>query len=500
MQDDAPARVASLPSGWNFMTTSRTPADQAWSLEPDAAASFNLVWIWTISLVAALGGLLFGYDWVVIGGAEPFYKVYFDLRSSAAEGWAMSSALPGCMVGALASAFLSDRLGRKRLLIAAAALFALSSVGTALAGTFGLFIANRLLGGVAIGLASNLSPMYIAEVAPARLRGTLVSVNQLTIVLGILLAQVVNLMIAQPVPADASAADILASWNGQLGWRWMFGATTVPALCFLSAMFLVPESPRWLATRGHLARSQSVLTRIGGPAYAERSLVEIRQSLARDVDRGEIKELLAPGIRGVLVLGVVLAVFQQWCGINVIFNYGVKIFASAGHTISGSLFSIVITGAANLLATFVAIGTVDRLGRRFLMLAGSAGLVVIYLLIGLSYLTGNQGTHLLFLTVAAIACYACSLAPVTWVVLSEIFPNRVRGAALALAVLALWIACFILTITFPILIEHLGFAGTFWLYALICALGFVFIFLRLPETKKKTLEEIEAQLTLGTRH
>ncbi|MGC8638543.1 MAG: sugar porter family MFS transporter [Isosphaeraceae bacterium] len=482
------------------MTTSRVPADQAPAIDLDAAASFNLGWIWTISLTAALGGLLFGYDWVVIGGAEPFYKVYFHLRSSAAEGWAMSSALPGCMLGALASAFLSDRFGRQRLLIAAAAHFAGSSVGTALAGTFNTFIANRLLGGVAIGLASNLSPLYIAEIAPARLRGTLVSVNQLTIVIGILLAQAVNMMIAQPVPADASAADILASWNGQFGWRWMFGATTVPALFFLAAMFIVPESPRWLAKQGLLARSHGVLARVGGPAYAGASLVEIRESLERDADRGDIRELAAPGIRGVLVLGIVLAVFQQWCGINVIFNYGVKIFASAGYTISGSLFSIVVTGAANLLATFVAIGTVDRLGRRFLMLAGSAGLAIIYMLIGLSYLAGSQGTHVLFLAVAAIACYACSLAPVTWVVLSEIFPNRVRGAALSLAVLALWVACFILTITFPILIEQLGFTGTFWLYAVICALGFVYIFHRLPETKRKSLEEIEAQLTLGPRH
>ena len=202
------------------------------------------------------------------------------------------------------------------------------------------------------------------------------------------------------------------------------------------------------------------------------------------------------GIRWVLILGITLAVFQQWCGINVIFNYGVKIFASAGYTVSGSLFGIVITGAANLVATFVAIATVDRLGRRFLMLAGSAGLAVIYTLIGISYATQNQGTHVLLLAVAAIACYACSLAPVTWVVLSEIFPNRVRGAALSLAVLALWVACFILTFTFPILIERLGFAGTFWLYAGICAVGFVFILLRLPETKGKTLEEIEAQLAV----
>jgi SP family sugar porter-like MFS transporter len=234
------------------------------------------------------------------------------------------------------------------------------------------------------------------------------------------------------------------------------------------------------------------LSRIGGPAYAERTLAEVRATLASQREPAALSDLRAPGIRGVLVLGIVLAVFQQWCGINVIFNYGVKIFASAGYSVSGSLFGIVITGTANLLATFIAIATVDRLGRRFLMLAGSAGLALIYTLIGVSYATGSQGTHVLVLCVAAIACFACSLGPVTWVVLAEIFPNRVRGSALALAVLSLWMACFVLTFTFPILIEQLGFAGTFWLYAGICALGYLFILLRLPETKGKTLEEIEA--------
>jgi SP family sugar porter-like MFS transporter len=476
------------------------PAAQASTHGLDSAPTFNLGWIWTISLVAALGGLLFGYDWVVIGGAEPFYKVYFHLRTATDEGWAMSCALLGCMFGAIASGLLSDRFGRKLLLVVAAALFALSSIGTALAGSFGAFIVNRLLGGVAIGLASNLSPMYIAEIAPARMRGTLVAVNQLTIVIGILLAQAVNWLIAEPVPHDASAAAILASWNGQFGWRWMFGATTIPAMIFLAAMFLVPESPRWLAKQGRLARADEIFTRIGGSNYAKESLIEIRQTLAQEVEQRSVRELLAPGIRWVLLLGITLAVFQQWCGINVIFNYGVKIFASAGFTVSGSLFGIVITGAANLLATFVAIATVDRLGRRFLMLAGSAGLALIYTLIGLCYATGSQGAHILFLAVAAIACYACSLAPVTWVVLSEIFPNRVRAAALSIAVLALWVACFILTFTFPILVERLGFAGTFWLYAVICAMGFTFILLRLPETKRKTLEEIEAQLTCPPRH
>jgi SP family sugar porter-like MFS transporter len=257
----------------------------------------------------------------------------------------------------------------------------------------------------------------------------------------------------------------------------------------------VPESPRWLAKRGHIATARAVLNRIGGAGYAERTLAEIQASLATDLEQAALGELLAPGMRSVLILGIALAVLQQWCGINVIFNYGVKIFASAGYTVSGSLFGIVITGTANLLATFAAIAAVDRMGRRFLMLAGSAGLALIYALIGVSYATGSQGTHVLLLAVAAIACYACSLAPVTWVVLAEIFPNRVRGAALALAVLALWMACFILTFTFPVLIEHLGFAGTFWLYAGICALGFVFISRWLPETKGKTLEEIETQLT-----
>jgi SP family sugar porter-like MFS transporter len=240
---------AAMPAGADAVSASE-PASES--------SSLNLPWIWTICLVAALGGLLFGYDWVVIGGAEPFYKVYFQLGTAADEGWAMSSALLGCMAGAIASGVLSDRFGRKRLLIVAAAIFVFSSIGTALAGTFWLFIVNRLLGGVAIGLASNLSPMYIAEIAPARMRGTLVSINQLTIVIGILLAQVVNWLIAQPVAPDASAAEILASWNGQYGWRWMFGATAVPALFFLAAMFAVPESPRWLAARGRLAAAATV--------------------------------------------------------------------------------------------------------------------------------------------------------------------------------------------------------------------------------------------------
>jgi SP family sugar porter-like MFS transporter len=455
----------------------------------------DLAWVWTISLAAALGGLLFGYDWVVIGGAKPFYEKYFHLSTPAAIGWAMSCALVGCLAGAVLSGALADRFGRKRPLILAAALFGLSSIATALAGSFAVFVASRIAGGVAIGLASNLSPLYIAEVAPAALRGRLVSVNQLTIVVGILLAQVINWRIAEPVAPGASPAEILASWNGQLGWRWMFGATAIPAILFFAAMFAVPESPRWLARAGRQDRCLRVLARIGGEGYAREALAEIRETLPSHPEAAAgLAEALDRRVRPAVALGVVLAVFQQWCGINVIFNYAEEVFAAAGYGVSDILFNIVITGIVNLVFTFVAIGTVDRVGRRALMLAGSAGLAVIYLLIGLCYAAGSRGAHVLSLVVAAIACYGCTLAPVTWVVLSEIFPNRVRGTAMALAVFALWAGCFTLTYSFPLLNRALGPAGTFWTYAAICVLGFLYILARLPETRGQTLEEIEARL------
>jgi MFS transporter, SP family, xylose:H+ symportor len=458
-------------------------------------ANYDLGYVWLISIVAAMGGLLFGWDWVVIGGAKPFFQRYFELTGDAQIGWANSCALIGCLIGALVAGALSDKFGRKRLLIVAALLFAITSVGNALAGYFAIFIAWRIFGGVAIGLASNLSPMYIAEVAPAQIRGKLVAINQLTIVIGILLAQYINWFLVRNLPAGATDEFIRNSWFGQQGWRWMFGLTAVPSFLFFLGMMLVPESPRWLAKNGKSGRARAILARIGGDQYARAAVADIESTLAsEEVQHVRFSDLLEPRMRKVLILGVTLAVFQQWCGINVIFNYAEEIFRAAGYDISTVLKNIAWTGSVNLAFTFVALGVVDRGGRRPLMLLGSAGMAAIYIAMGFCYSGGVKGLPMLLLVLAAISCYAMSLAPVTWVVISEIFPNRIRGAAMAVAVSSLWIACFILTYTFPILNAKLGSAGTFWLYAAICVAGFLFIKFKLPETRGKTLEQIEREL------
>ena len=458
-------------------------------------ASYNLGYVWLISLVAAMGGLLFGWDWVVIGGAKPFFQRFFQLTSEAQIGWANSCALIGCLVGALVAGALSDKLGRKRLLVGAALIFAVTSLGNALAGNFTIFIAWRIFGGVAIGLASSLSPMYIAEIAPAQIRGKLVAINQLTIVVGILLAQVINWYLVRDLPRGATDEFIRNSWFGQRGWRWMFGLTAAPAVLFFIGMMFIPESPRWLAKNGKNELARGILKKIGGDNYANAATAEIQSTLAKEeIQQVRFADLLEPKMRKVMLLGVVLAVFQQWCGINVIFNYAEEIFRAAGYDISSVLKNIAWTGSVNLIFTFVALGVVDRRGRRPLMLFGSAALAVIYSLMGFCYFKGVHGLPMLLLVLAAIGCYAMSLAPVIWVVISEIFPNRIRGAAMAVAVSSLWVACFLLTYTFPMLNATLGSAGTFWLYAGICVAGFVFIKFKLPETKGKSLEQIEREL------
>jgi sugar porter (SP) family MFS transporter len=466
---------------------------QATRIEP--AYRLNLGYTALISAIAALGGLLFGYDWVVIGGAKPFYEAYFHLTSEAQVGWANSCALLGCLLGSILSGILSDGIGRKKLLIVAALLFGVSSIGTGWAHTFDAFIAWRIIGGVAIGIASNVSPTYIAEVAPAQWRGRLVALNQLTIVIGILMAQIVNLKIAGQIADAASADAIRNSWQGQYGWRWMFTAVTVPALIFFLCAFLVPESPRWLIKTGRRERALRVLGRIGGTAYADAELGDVESSLARErTENRTWREIFRPAVFGLVMLGICLAVLQQWSGTNVIFNYAEEIYRGAGYDLSGVMFNIVITGTINLIFTLLATATVDRFGRRALMLWGTAAMAVLHGLLGAAFYFGIKGPLVLILTLAVIAAYATSLAPVTWVLISEIFPNRIRGLAISIAVSALWIACFAVTYTFPILNHSLGAAGTFWCYSAFCLLGLVFVARAVPETKGKTLEEIERHL------
>ena len=473
------------------MITTVTPVNTC----DDSDAHFNRVYIFAISLTAALGGLMFGYDWVVIGGAELFYEKYFHLLGAMQIGWTMSSALAGALVGAMFAGTLSDKFGRKPLLLASGLLFVVTSLGTGLAANFYFFIISRMLGGVAIGIASNLSPLYIAEVAPARMRGRLVSVNQLTIASGVMLAQIVNWLIARPMDAGAPIDQLsLASWNVQMAWRWMFGVTAVPAAVFFAAMFFAPESPRWLIKKGRPDKALKVLNRIGGLSYARRSIRDIEATLVNEIDKVDLRELLTPKMLKIIFLGVVVAVFQQWCGINVIYQYGSRIFAEAGYAVSGILFNIVITGAVGVLMTFVAIATVDRWGRRALMLSGAFGLAVIYFFTGWAYHAHVTGLTAVVLVAAAIACYCYSLAPITWVILSEVFPNRIRGAAMSISVVALWLANFLLSQAFPVMDEKFGLANCFWIYSGICLAGFLFMLFQLPETKGKTLEEIESEL------
>ena len=454
-------------------------------------------YVWGIALVAALGGLLFGYDWVVIGGARQFFEIYFHLQSAAAVGWANSCALVGCFAGSLVAGALGDRYGRKPVLLVSAVLFTLSSILTGWASSFAIFIVWRIAGGVAIGLSSNISPLYIAEVSPAVHRGRLVSLNQFAVVVGILLAQIVNWRIAAPPPANASHEMLLMSWNVQFGWRWMFTVVAVPAIVFLAASFGIPESPRWLLIRGQTEQALKVLSRIGGSVdYAKAEAAGITAS-PRDAEKQTTswRGLLQPGARKVLMVGIALAVLQQWSGINILFNYAEEVYRGAGLGVDQIFLDIVITGTINLLFTLIAMAVVDRLGRRPLMLVGCFGIGVSHLLAGFAYRTGQHGTPVLVLTLCAIACYAMTLAPLTWVLIAEIFPNRLRSLGVSIAVSALWISSFALTYSFPFINRTLGSAGSFFTYGGICLAGAVFVFFFVPETKGRTLEEIEAQTT-----
>jgi SP family xylose:H+ symportor-like MFS transporter len=449
--------------------------------------------VWGIAAVAAIGGFLFGDDWVVIGGAKPFYESYFGLHTAAQIGWANSCALVGCFAGALAAGSVARRFGRRPVLLLAALLFAFSSVFTGWAHLFSGFVFWRIAGGVAIGLASNISPVYIAEVSPALWRGRLIALNQLTLVCGILAAQIVNWQIARPVPAHLSSAAVFVTWNVQYGWRWMFTAVALPAVIFFCLAFLIPESPRWLVSKSRSVQAAQVLTRIGGPAYAAAEVEAISSSVLSG-GKGTASEawrlLRRPGLRGLLLLGIGLAVLQQWSGINILFNYAQEVFESAGYGTNQILFNIVITGAINLLFTLLAMLIVDRVRRRTLMIIGCIGVGLAHLAASAAYHERLHGTGVLLLTLLAIAFYAATLAPLTWILIAELFPNSTRDLAVSIAVAALWLSSFALTYSFPLLEAALTMSGVFVLYGVICLAGAWMVKAFVPETRGVSLESM----------
>jgi sugar porter (SP) family MFS transporter len=454
---------------------------------------FRTTYIWGVAASAALGGLLFGYDWVVIGGAKAFYEFYFHLDSERLVGWANSCALLGCLLGSMIAGWMSDSAGRRKTLLLSGILFAASSALTGWAYSFPAFVVWRIAGGVAIGLASNISPTYIAEISPAPWRGRLVSLNQLSIVSGILAAQIIDWLIARKVPENATPASLYVTWNVQYGWRWMFTAVCLPAVVFFLVSIFIPESPRWLVAKGRDSQARLLLSKIGGASYANAELARIQTSIhAESEQQSSWSELFAPRLRKILAIGLGLAVLQQWCGINILFNYAQEVYRGAGYGINGVFFNIIVTGSINLIFTVLSMSLVDRFGRRPLMLFGCLGVGLANLLAGFAYHARLQGTPVLLATLGAIAVYAVSLAPVTWVLIAEIFPNRVRGLGVAASVSTLWAASFVLTYTFPLITNAIGISGAFLVYSAVCFLGAALVFVSIPETKGRALEDIEA--------
>ncbi|MGW8257336.1 MAG: sugar porter family MFS transporter [Thermoguttaceae bacterium] len=452
----------------------------------------NSVFMVRICLVAALGGLLFGYDTAVIAGAIGFLQEHFQL-DAAMKGWAASSALLGCVIGVSLAGIVSDFSGRKKTLILSAVLFLISAIGTAVPNSFYVFVIYRMIGGVGVGIASMASPMYIAEVSPARIRGRMVSVNQLAIVSGMLLIYFINYFIAR---GDDQV------WNVAIAWRWMFGSESVPAVLFLLLLFGVPESPRWLVEHGRDEHAHRVMVRIGGERFANTELESIRVMVAQEAQSH--LSLLTPKMRFVLFLGIMLAVLQQVTGINVFLYYAPEIFKQVGSASDVALLQTIVVGAINLIFTLIAIWTVDRLGRKPLMIVGAVGMGLSLAAMGAASQFQLVAVWVLAFILSYIACFALSVGPVTWVILSEIFPNRIRGRAMSLATLALWSANFLVSQTFPMmdenswLVAHFNHGFPFYVYAGFCAVLVVIVWLGVPETKGQSLEEIERRWTAST--
>lgn len=441
----------------------------------------SMKFVTLVSIVSALGGLLFGFDTAVVSGAIGFMEEHFDL-TKLQVGWAVSSLIIGCIVGAAMSGILGDRFGRKRVLIAAAFLFIISSIGSAIPESFSGFIIARIIGGIGIGITSTLCPLYNAEIAPAKFRGRLVALNQLAIVTGIFLTYFVNLWIS-------NAGD--AAWSVTSAWRWMFGVGAVPGLLFLILLFFVPESPRWLIKQGRAVAALPILLRIHGEELARKEVIDIKHSFEQE--SGSIKQLFSPGLRIALIVGVGLAFLQQVTGINAVMYYAPEIFKATGAGTNASLVQTILVGFINFLFTIIALWLIDKVGRKALLLVGSASMAICLLVIGIAFQTGHSaGPLVLIFILLYVASFAISLGPVVWVIISEIFPNRIRGKATAIAAMVLWAADYLVSQTFPPLLGSAGPAATFWIYGSMALIAFLFTWRIVPETKGKSLEEIES--------
>ena len=442
--------------------------------------SINTRFVYLISLIAAVGGILFGYDTAVISGAIGFLQTHFDL-TPALKGWAASSALIGCMIGASLAGISSDRYGRKKIMMISAIFFAISAIGSAIPPNLTWFVIARIIGGVGVGAASMLSPLYISEIAPAKIRGKLITLNQIGIVSGIVLIYFVNSLIA---------GNSTETWNISIGWRWMFASELIPSLLFFFLLIAIPESPRWLIKQGRNAEALTTLIKINGEQKAKTELTEIISTIGEKT--ATLAMLFKPGIRIAFFIGIFLALFSQTTGINAIMYYAPEIFKEAGFGSGSALRQTVILGANNLFFTFVAFWLVDKVGRKTLLLIGAIGMAITLFLIGGAFQTGlSHGPWVLIFILLFGAFFSASFGPVTWIVIAEIFPTRIRGRAMAISTVTIWGACYLVSQSFPVLIAEVGAAFTFWIFMMFVLCSLIFVWWVIPETKGRSLEEIE---------
>jgi len=438
-----------------------------------------------VTLVAATGGFLFGYDTAVINGANQYLKAHFQLNAMQ-EGIAGASAILGCIPGAMCAGFVSDRFGRRKVLFLCALLYALSGLLSAIPRTFLEFLAARFISGLGIGASSMIIPVYIAELAPAAKRGRLGSLFQFGIVLGIFLTLFINARIQ-------GLGD--ETWNATQGWRWMLGAEVVPAVLLIALLFFVPESPRWLLGVGRNDDARRILEDVGGADHAQQEMAAVQAVLG--AEEGRFSELFHPRFRRPLIIAILLMAFSQFSGINAIMYYSTKIFATAGVGVKDSFMSSVVVGLVNVLFTFVAIALVDRAGRRALLLVGLSVQVVALGTVGWMFQAGFNGLPLLLAILAFIGAFAMALGPIPWILCSEIFPTRVRGRAMSLATFTIWASCYLVAQSFPMLNDNpsIGPALTFWIYGGCSLAGLIFVSIAVPETKGRSLEDIERSWT-----